>query len=477
VDGGEDAYTPSQNGNKEVIDLPLKPYQREGVDFFHRVNGRGLNCDDMGTGKSLQTIAYIRESNNFPVIIVCPATVKSAWKSEFRKWLDMDVYTQEGEVDEPIPEDVNVVITSYNLLQYRHLSLSQVPGKLIVFDEAHTLQNPGAKMTKKAIQLSRRFPHVIGLSGTPMQNRPRDFWPILHIIRPQEYRVFTPFGHKYCDPQYHHFGWTFNGATNLEQLAEEVKPFIIRRTKAQVLGNELKKHTTYIVPLDIDDRESYDFASSDFSKWMTNVKKKPLNNKQKKAEKLLRVGELLRHAVRSKSRNLVKWIREYREQNPEKKVVIFCHHDRMMELLIRRLPVNGEEILSISGSTPSSKRGAIVARFQECPEIRVIICKIQSAGAGITLTAAQTTIYAELPWVPADYNQSRDRNYRIGQDENVDCYVTVAKDTIEHRLCEALQEKQKAHDVVIDGKKENESGLPLMDLLLKAMEREKDTRK
>ncbi len=450
-----------------MTEFPLKDYQREGVDFLHRVNGRGILADGMGLGKTLQTIAYISESKNFPAVIVCPATVKSAWAKEFQKWLGMEVYIQEGEQDEPIPEGVNAVVTSYNLLQHRYMSLSQVPGRLIVFDEAHTLQNPGAKMTKKAIQLSRRFPHVIGLTGTPMQNRPRDCWPILHIIRRQEYRVFTPFGHKYCDPQLQHFGWTFNGATNLEQLAEEVKPFLLRRGK-EVLKDELKGHTTKIITLDIDDRESYDLASNDFSKWMTNVKKKPLSAKQKKAEKLMRVGELLRHAVRSKSRQLVGWIREYRKANPEKKIIIFCHHDRMLELLMRRIPQEGEEFLSISGSTPSSKRGAIVSKVQDDQNVRGIVCKIKSAGAGNTLTAAQTTIYAELPWVPALYNQSRDRNHRIGQTEDVECYIMVAKNTIEHRLCEVLQEKQKCQDIVIDGRKA--STLPLMDMLLRVMD-------
>ena len=441
---------------------PLKPHQRESVDFVHLNNGRSIIALDPGMGKTLVALTYAKESNNFPMVVVCPATVKGTWKAEARKWLgDIPVHVMQGKSPEPVPPETKILVTSYNLLYPRIKCLTAFIGKTIVFDECHNLSNRQTNTTKSATILSRRFQHVIGLSGTPILNRPSDFWPILHIIRPKEYPRFQAFAWKYCDPRYRPWGWEYAGASNLEQLAEEIKPFVIRR-KIDILADEMPERDIRMEILEIDRREEYLEAKYNFTKWMES-KGRRLTPGALKAEKLIQVGFLLRLAAKLKCRHLVKFIREYREQYPEKKLLLFCHHNQLAEVLRRQVFDSDEPYLEISGSVPSGKRHPIVERFQQDPQARMIVCKTLSAGAGLTLTAASTSIFCELPWSASSMKQAAARNFRIGQDKHVETIMTVARDTIEYRVCKILEEKAFLHDTLIDGT--STKSLPLATLL------------
>jgi len=449
-------------------DFQLKPHQIEGIDFLKQTNGRAIIAFDPGLGKTLITLQYVKESSGFPLVAVAPATVKGTWAAEIRKWIgDIPIHIMEGKSPEDIPEDTQVLITSYNLLAPRRQCISNFVGKTLVFDECHNLSNRETATTKAATAISRRFSRVIGLSGTPILNRPADFWPILHIIRPEEYRVFRAYAHRYCDPQLRHWGWTFDGATNLDKLAEEIKSFVIRR-KRDVIAHEMPDQSIDIELLEIDNREEYEKARTGFAKWMES-KGRRLSAKAKVAEKLIQVGELLRLASKLKCRNLVRYIRKYREENPNEKLILFAHHDSMVDILRRRVLSPEEPFLHIGGSIPSGKRQPIIDRFQEDPEARVIICKTLSAGAGITLTAAQTSIFCELPWGSSHINQAMSRNYRIGQTKDVRVIIAVARDTIEHKVIQVLEDKQGLHDVLIDGT--NRKSLPLAELLAMELRR------
>lgn len=452
-----------------TINFPLKPHQVEGVAFFHANKGRCLNCDDPGLGKTIISLAYAHQSSGFPLVAVCPATVKGTWKSEAKKWLgDISVHTMEGKSPEPIPRDAKIVVTSYNLLDSRIDDLLNFPGKTLVFDECHNLANRQTATTKAATRISRKYKQVIGLSGTPISNRPKDFWPILHIIRPAEYPNFTAYGWRYCGAEYKPWGWQFDGASNLDQLAEEIKPFVIRRT-IDILAEEMPERNIRMELLDIDNREEYQEARLHFRRWMES-KGKTLNKNSIKAEKLIQVSFLLRLAAKLKCRNLIRFIRDYREQYPERKILLFCTHNNLQDVLQRRAFRPDEPFLAIHGGIPTNKRHPIIERFQDDPECRMIVVKTRSAGAGITLTAAETSIFCELPWSASSFKQAAARNFRIGQKKEVDCIITAARDTIEHKVCQVLQDKQSLHDLLIDGTSKN--SLPLMDLLLSTVQHE-----
>lgn len=443
-------------------DLPLKPHQVSGIEFLHKTHGRCINADDPGLGKTRQAIEYVKEASGFPLVVVCPASVKGTWLAEIRKWAgDLPCHTMAGKSPEEIHPETKVLITSYNLLSSRRQCISNFVGKTLVFDECHNLSNRETATTKAATAISRRFSHVIGLSGTPILNRPADFWPILHIIRPKDYPKFQIFAWKYCSPEYRPWGWDYTGASNLDKLAEEIKPFVIRR-KRDVIADEMPDQEIEIRLLEIDNREEYESARTGFAKWMEGRGHK-LSAKAKKAEKLIQVGELLRLASRLKCRSLVREIREYRALYPERKLILFAHHDAMVGVLQRRVFSPDEPWLYIGGNTPSNKRQPIIDRFQNDPEARTIVCKTLSAGAGITLTAATASFICEIPWGASHLNQAMSRNYRIGQTEDVWVIIPVARDTIEHRVIQAVEDKQGLHDVLIDGTQVK--SLPLAEIL------------
>lgn len=434
--------------------MELKQHQKDTVAFYHKTNGRCLNTSEPGTGKTATVATYLKESRNLPAIIVCPASVKGTWKDELKLWGQLDSGIVQGESGE-LP-DSDILVINYNILKARRQQLSDIPYKTIVFDECQSLSDPTTAQTKAATALSRRATHVIGMSGTPITNRPKDFWPILHIIRPKEYPTFYKFGWQYCDPQRKPWGLEFKGCSNPEKLHKEIQPFTIGYKQEDVVT--LPKRSIQVVSIPIDRPEEYAEAEQDFLGWM---KRKAAGNveKAKAAEAIVKTSKLLTLACQLKARHAVKWIKNHMSDG--RKVIVFCTHTGMLDVMHRRI-APGQSVF-INGSVPTAKRHAIVKQFQTDPDIRVFVGNVQACGSGITLTAATSTIMTELPWTASAVIQAGRRNYRIGQDKETELIFLVAAGTIEEKLAKMIQQKSEIASAILDGKQV--SGLPLMDML------------
>ena len=164
-------------------------------------------------------------------------------------------------------------------------------------------------------------------------------------------------------------------------------------------------------------------------------------------------------AARLKARAAVKWIREHMSDG--RKVIVFCTHKSMLDVMVRRVAPG--QAVYIDGSVPSGKRHGIVEQFQTDPDTKVFVGNVQSSGAGITLTAAKSTIMAELPWTPAAVRQSSNRSYRLGQKDETDLIFLVARGTIEEKIARILQRKAEVASAILDGK--GTADLPIMDML------------
>lgn len=438
----------------------LLPHQQEAIQFLIETKGRALIADDPGLGKTASCIGYLEQSQVYPALIVCPASVKASWVKEFLQWAGITATVLEGERPEEIDPGVKVVICNYDILRDQMPALVRVPFQCVVYDESHYLSNPSAHRTKAAKVMARRCKHVICLSGTPISNRPADFFPTLHIIHPGLYPSFSAYAWEYCDPKKTRWGWDYTGSSNLDKLHKAIQPFTIRRRKDEVLN--LPEQRSHVVPIVLENAQEYIEAESDFIKWLSKNTQHGSVEKAKKAEAVVKVGYMLSLSARLKARAAVRWLRNYMQQHPEKKLILFCTHTAMLDVLYRRVFPDG--VLMIDGSVPSNKRGKIVEQFQTDPRYRVIVCNTKAASAGITLTSASTTVFVELPWTASTVSQARDRNYRIGQDKDTDVIYLVAQDTIEERLCKVLQHKQQLQEQIIEGKKRND--LPVLDMLL-----------
>ncbi len=437
--------------------MELKPHQLQTVEFLHKTGGRTLVNSDPGTGKTACAVTYLAEAKHWPALLVCPASVKGTWKKELKQWAGVEGFIIDGRSGE-VPTDYQAYIINYDLLKHRLKDIYALPLKAVVYDESHKLSNRTTGWTRAALALSRRVTHVIAMSGTPISNRPSDFWPTLNIIRPAEFPTFQAYAWQYCDPRRTTWGWDYTGCSNLDQLHERIKPFTIGFKKEDVL--QLPKRHVKVIPVEIADEAEYREAEKDFLKWLAKNKKGSVE-KAKKAEAVVKTSYILTLAAKLKTRAVIKWLRNELAEHPEKKIIVFCTHTGMREVLCRY--VAPDQTVFIDGSVPSKKRHEIVEKFQHDPEIRLFVGNIAAAGAGITLTAATTTVFAELPWTPSAVKQASDRNYRIGQENEVTLGFLVARGTIEEKIARILQTKADISDLILQGSKMRE--LPLFDML------------
>ena len=440
----------------------LFPYQEQGVDFMAKVHGGILLADAPGLGKTCQVSTLAARQSLWPMLIVCPASLKGNWQRELKMWAGADSLVIEGKSLATLPDDLPpAVIVNYDILYDQRPLLGRYQWKCIAFDEIHNLSNRTSNRTKAAKYLSRMTTKVIGMSGTPVMNRPADFWPILNIIRPELFPSWQAYATRYCDPRKTHWGWEYKGAKNLEELHEKIKPFMLRRLKEDVL--DLPEKKMIVIPLHLDDRSELDAAEEDFLGWLAQNTKYGSVSSAQRAEAVTRLGVLLRLTSRLKARAVVDWSRKFFRDNPKEKLILFAVHTQMVDVLKRRI-LPEQNVVVIDGSTPTKKRQGIVDRFQTDPQCKLMVANIKAAGVGLTLTAASTIANAEMWWTPAVMAQGADRVHRIGQKEDCDIYYLVVPETVEERICQAIQTKQQVANSIVDGRQA--ATMPVLDLLL-----------
>lgn len=448
--------------------LKLKPHQEEGVAFMERVHGGILLADQPGLGKTAQVLTLAHRSRMWPTLVVCPATLKENWAKEAGMWTDLskeDILILSGKDTSSAPDAPGkLTVINYDILWDWRDWLAEHTWSCMAFDECHALSDQSSKRTKAAKFLSRYTNKVIAISGTPVMNRPADFFPILNIIRPAEFTNFKKYAWQYCDPRKTQWGWEYKGAQNLDKLHKEIQPFTLRRLKTDVLDDIPDKHYSVVaLRLEPSEMDEIAAAEADFSKWLANNSRFGNVAKAEKAQAVVKLGVLLRLTARLKAKQAVRWIQNYLQENPEKKVVLFAVHKGMIDVLSRRVYPEGTVI--IDGDVPTKKRQAIVERFQNDPKIRVMVANIKAAGVGITLTASSTVINTELWWTPSAMEQGADRVHRIGQNETCHIISLLVPGTTEEKLAGAIQNKKSVSDSIIDGKPAND--MTILDLLLK----------
>lgn len=221
---------------------------------------------------------------------------------------------------------------------------------------------------------------------------------------------------------------------------------MIRYTKKDVL-TELPEKVRRVLPLPISNEEEYKEASQSFLSWISKTQPERLLS-AKRAETLVRLGELKRLAAKLKLQAVVDWANSWLESYPDEKLVPFAVHRKMIEALARR--VRAKSVV-VHGSVSWRDRKNVVDEFQRNENIRLFIGNIRAAGVSITLTAASTMAFCELDWVPANMTQAEDRIHRIGQNKTSWVWWLVAAGTIEDDLCNILERKQQVVSDVLDG--------------------------
>lgn len=469
----------------------LRDFQRAGADYIARNSGGVLMADEMGLGKTIQALAAVESRERFPLLIVSPAVVKYNWYHESVKWLG---HRSINVMDGSSPMEYNeITIINYDLLEKRFNDLDSVVWHTIIFDESHYLKNYKAARTKAATLLAAHAESRILLSGTPILNRPQELISQLIVMdKIHLFGGFWPFVNRYCKAKRTRFGWDFSGAANLEELNKKLREScMIRREKREVLS-ELPEKTRADLWVNINNRPEYTKAENDLIEYlktdaiikaaaMAEINEKTqteferlilagstnpaatlesqefrrgliaeyregVAQKAARAETLVKIGVLKQIAARGKIDAARAWIKNFFE-NGKTKLVVFAWHKFIIDSLADEF-----KCATITGETGAEEKTRAVADFQNDPNIKMLVCNIQAGGVGITLTAADSSLFLELGWNPGLMDQAEDRIHRIGQEADaVTIYRMLAESTIDRGVLEMIEAKRGDIENAVDG--------------------------
>lgn len=444
------------------------PYQLEGIQTIERFNGRALLADDMGLGKSLQALWWLaRHRTAIPAVVVCPASVKWHWQREAMAGMGVRALVLEGRRGGGA-SSFDVVIVNYDILSYRLDQLRQIKPRTVVIDECQFISNRKTRRSKAVRALCKGVPHVLALSGTPLQNRPIELWPALNILRPNIWKSWWLYAQEFCAPWLSPWGWQFRGASNVAKLHKRLTTHVmIRRRKVDVL-EDLPPKVRQTVPLPLTRPEEYRRADDDFLAWLRQKSPEKVQ-RARRAEALVKMEHLKQLAARLKLRYVVEWTNRFMDQTTDEKLILYTVHRKMAEALRRRCRAGS---LIIDGSVVGRKREEAVDRFRRDNKVRLLIGNIKAVGVGTDglQDVASAAAFTELPWTPGAVVQAEDRIWRIGTERTVWIYYLVAHGTVEEMLCELIQKKQETLTAVLDGRSVGD-GLSLFDQLLNSLRR------
>ena len=436
------------------IDVPglkgtLYPFQKKGVAFLERKRGRALIADEMGLGKTIQALAFLQLHPELrPVIVVVPASLKLNWQREINTWMTEKYTTQILSGTKSHKFSVtDFIIINYDVLSHWIERIKTINPQVMIVDEIHYTKNNSAKRTKAVKSLAKHVPHVIGLSGTPIVNRPVEAYNCIKMIDNAAMPNYWDYTRRYCNRKYNGYGWDVSGASNTEELHERLtNTVMLRRKKADVLKDLPDKVYSY-VPMELQNRDEYTSAENNFIGFVRRQKGLAAAERAGNAQALAEIEGLKQLAVKGKLKAAVDWISNFLDVDG--KLVVFCVHKFVVDELMN---VFADKAVKVDGSVTGENRQKAVDDFQTKDNIRLFVGNVKAAGVGITLTASSNVAFLELPWTPGDVTQAEDRCHRIGQKNSVNIHYLLANDTIESRIAKLLDKKRKVLDSVLDGK-------------------------
>uniref|UniRef100_A0A0K0FM83 SWI/SNF-related matrix-associated actin-dependent regulator of chromatin subfamily A-like protein 1 n=1 Tax=Strongyloides venezuelensis TaxID=75913 RepID=A0A0K0FM83_STRVS len=436
---------------KTLLDR-MFPYQLRGLEFGLSKHGKVYIADEMGLGKSIQGLALARYyKSEWPLIIVCPAAVRYSWRDTFYNFLpSFDksklFLIEKGSDFIPLDGDTNnVIIISYSMLKNITGMLDKINAKVVIFDEAHSLKSKTAVRTKEGTKIAKTCNRIILLSGTPALSKPIELYSQLQLINSSLTPNYYKFAERYCDGKKGPFGFEANGSTNPDELKTVLSTFfMIRRYKKDVL-NDLPEKMRQVVYLRGDIVEEA-MGNLEKQKMELDKMRNKIENNMEKAsyrEKRACILEYYAKTGECKSIVAVKYIMDkyFSEDIERRKIIIFAHHKVVLDKLQAACEKRKIKAIRIDGAVTGPNRDKAIKDFQNDESVLVAILSITAAGAGVTLTAASTVLFAELHWNPGYLQQAEDRAHRIGQKDCVHVSYLIFNGTCDDYMFPMIQKK------------------------------------
>lgn len=460
------AASRSTDADVEVapLALPLRPFQRAGVAYALRAR-RTFVADEMGLGKSAQAIAAIETAQSWPALIVCPASLKQNWANEIAMWTanQRSTHLVEGTTPQPLPQ-ADYVVVNYDILDARVDDLLAVEANTLVLDESQAVKSAKAQRTKAAKKLAKAVPSdgmVLCLTGTPVLNRPSELIEQLRVLgRLEDLGGWHHFATHYCKGYRGRFGWDISGASNTDELHDTLRrTCMVRRTKSEVMPELPPVQVSKVVlPLSADGAAEYRSAENDVIQYLmeravhiaAEIGGDPRSAavaariKAEAAEHLVRINALRQIAARAKLPAVLDWTKTFLESGEP--LIIFAWHQEIQHALVDAL-----DAVHILGGESLSDIEDAKARFQ-AREAQTIVCSIQAAKEGHTLTAASNVVFVEEAWTPAAIAQCTARAYgRLSDAHGVTAWHLLGMETIDSEIAEMVAQKAAVVDAVTDG--------------------------
>ena len=441
----------------ESLEKILRPYQKEGyywLHFLHRYKLSGVLADDMGLGKTVQALAMmISVKSALPSMVVCPKSLMHNWVKEVKKFTPhMKCAVVEGnrtQREEIIAasQKKDLLITSYSLLRNDIDLYEDRVYHYIILDEAQHIKNYQTKVAKSVKKLDAMFKLV--LTGTPMENSIRELWSIFDFIMPGYLgtrRHFVDYYDKEIVKE--------KNEDVLNELNMKIKPFILRRTKEEVL-TELppKIEQIAVVPLTDGQKALYQRILGEIrSEIFGRVEKEGfVKSRMHILSALIRLRQICNHpgmiypeltAYEDISAKL-DLLREILAESMDggHRILLFSQFVKMLHIIRDELRKDKIPFEYIDGKTP--KRVDIVDRFNDNRDIPIILVSLKAGGTGLNITGADVVVHFDPWWNPMVERQATDRAYRMGQTRTVNVYKLITEGTIEEKIIKMQEEKSE----------------------------------
>ncbi|GAA0104481.1 hypothetical protein UT300013_11030 [Paraclostridium sordellii] len=445
-----------KNKIHKELDNILREYQKDGVTWFNNLSYYGFGgilADEMGLGKTLQTIAFIRGNENSKTMIITPTSLIHNWKSEFNKFtpsIKVGIIHGDKSLRENVIENYksyDVIITTYSTIRNDLELYKDINFDYLIIDEAQNIKNPETISSKavKSINSKAKF----ALTGTPIENNLLELWSIFDFIMS---------GYLYDKVKFQN-EFIINENTN--ELKKLIKPFILRRTKKEVI-EELpdKIEKKFIVELNKEQKQIYDIYNKSVLEKLKNNKGK--SDKITIFSYLTKLRQLCLHPktllkdYKGKSEKL-KVCMEITKEAIEsgRKILIFSQFTSILRIIEEEIQKEGIEKLYLDGKTNAQDRIKLVNEFNENKNIKVFLISLKAGGTGLNLTSADMVIHFDPWWNLSVENQASDRAHRIGQKNVVEVIKLISKDTIEEKIVLLQESKKELIDNIIDEKLSN----------------------
>lgn len=443
----------------DTLKAELRDYQRAGFSWLARLAELGAGAclaDDMGLGKTIQVLTLLlHRCSKGPALVVAPTSVAGNWVAEAKRFAPTLTlhWIGPGQREQEIPvwQPSDVVITSYTLFQQDVLNITQQHWATVILDEAQAIKNTGTKRSQAAMRIQADFRVIT--TGTPIENNLSELWNLFRFINPGLLGSLESFQTRFATPVERD-----GEAVARDQLKRLIAPFVLRRTKSEVL-KELPDRTEVSMRLELsqDERALYEAVRREV---LSDVEQEGAEGEPNRMRVLAGIMRLRRTCCHprlvapssdiaaTKTAAFMELVRELLEGGH--RALVFSQFVDHLNVLREHLDKKGIRYTYLDGGTPLNERVRRVDSFQ-AGDTDLFLISLRAGGTGLNLTSADYVIHMDPWWNPAVEDQASDRAHRMGQTRPVTVYRLLMANSIEEKIMALHERKRHLADSLLDG--------------------------